>query len=302
MSQLSIERRIFIVGVPRSGTTLVQSLLAAHSGLTSFTESHFFSRHFRTLPGLATPMLRRDPAPRVHEFLAENHVTPSTIAAAAAPFPLGRRRPVWTLWRQSTTVAQQLLRLLDAMAAVRGQSCWVEKTPQHLHYLPCLDRLSRHGPRTHYVHVLRGGLETVASLHRASQDWPTSYDLATCVQRWNRDMALSLRRSRRRVASSSTDHFVIYEELTRSPESVLRRLLNELVLPWEPEVLVRYRASSKGLITRRETWKTKVDRPMRPSATSATALSDEQRRWVDSRLRHDLYQRLQQRVAASNLL
>ena len=43
---MKIERRIFIVGVPRSGTTLLQSLLAAHSELTSFTESHFFSRYF----------------------------------------------------------------------------------------------------------------------------------------------------------------------------------------------------------------------------------------------------------------
>ncbi len=41
-----IEGRIFVVGAPRSGTTLVQSLIASHSQVTSFTESHFFSRHF----------------------------------------------------------------------------------------------------------------------------------------------------------------------------------------------------------------------------------------------------------------
>ncbi len=300
MSGPTIERRIFIVGVPRSGTTLVQSLLAAHSRLTSFTESHFFSRHFRPQPWMATPWLRRDPSPRVHEFLAENHITPSTVASAAGHFPLDQRRSGWFLFRQGPTVGRQLLQLLDAMAAVRGQSCWVEKTPKHLHYLPMLDQLCRGGPRTHFVHVLRGGLETVASLHRASQDWPTSYDLATCVERWNRDMALSLRRSRRRVASSSTDHFLCYEDLTRRPESVLRRLLNELVLPWEPEILVRYRASSKSLITRRETWKTEVERPMRPSATSRQTLSDGQRRWVDGKLRHDLYQQLRQRLAGTS--
>ena len=41
-----IGQRIFVVGVPRSGTTLLQSLLAGHSALTSFTESHFFDRHY----------------------------------------------------------------------------------------------------------------------------------------------------------------------------------------------------------------------------------------------------------------
>ena len=39
--------RAFIVSCPRSGTTLLQSLLAAHSDIHSFPESNFFA--------LATP-------------------------------------------------------------------------------------------------------------------------------------------------------------------------------------------------------------------------------------------------------
>ena len=41
-----IQKRIFIVGCPRSGTTLLQSLLLKHNEITSFPESHFFSRTF----------------------------------------------------------------------------------------------------------------------------------------------------------------------------------------------------------------------------------------------------------------
>ncbi|MGL4503377.1 MAG: sulfotransferase family protein, partial [Planktothrix sp.] len=37
-----IKNRIFLVGCPRSGTTLLQSLLAAHPQIASFPESHFF--------------------------------------------------------------------------------------------------------------------------------------------------------------------------------------------------------------------------------------------------------------------
>jgi hypothetical protein len=33
--------RLFLVGCPRSGTTLLQSLLAAHPQIASFPESHF---------------------------------------------------------------------------------------------------------------------------------------------------------------------------------------------------------------------------------------------------------------------
>ena len=40
--------RIFIVGCPRSGTTLLQSLLGANDRIISFTESQFF---FFLIPG-----------------------------------------------------------------------------------------------------------------------------------------------------------------------------------------------------------------------------------------------------------
>jgi hypothetical protein len=35
-------KRIFLVGAPRSGTTILQSLLAAHPEVISFPESKFF--------------------------------------------------------------------------------------------------------------------------------------------------------------------------------------------------------------------------------------------------------------------
>ena len=37
-----ISKRVFIVGVARSGTTLIQSMLANHSAIHTFPESHFF--------------------------------------------------------------------------------------------------------------------------------------------------------------------------------------------------------------------------------------------------------------------
>jgi len=36
--------RIFLVGCPRSGTTLLQSMLARHDRVFTFPESHLFAR------------------------------------------------------------------------------------------------------------------------------------------------------------------------------------------------------------------------------------------------------------------
>lgn len=60
----SVKQRFFLVGCPRSGTTLLQSLLAAHPEIISFPESHFF-RHltpittWRKRLGLARPSVRK---------------------------------------------------------------------------------------------------------------------------------------------------------------------------------------------------------------------------------------------------
>lgn len=68
------QRPIFIVGCPRSGTTLLQSMLAAHSTITSFPESHLLlvtsrSRRGRWLRklGLVALEMRQ----RLHQFLHE---------------------------------------------------------------------------------------------------------------------------------------------------------------------------------------------------------------------------------------
>ena len=289
-----IERRVFVVGVPRSGTTLLQSLLAAHGALTSFTESHLFDRHFRLLPGTSRALMIHDPGPRLREFLAENGERPPEAAgwflsdggglpAARALLPL-----------QTRSAARRLLRVLDELALSRGVTGWVEKTPRHLRYLPFFGRLCGDAERPRFVHVIRDGLEAVASLRRASRGWERPYDLETCVRRWNEDVSFSAGR-----LGAPTDHFVIYEELAARPEPVLQRLLAALGLDWEPEILERYGAAAGRLVTEEEAWKSDVGRAIRPSATARRTLTEEERRRALGGLRGELYERLREHAGRS---
>jgi hypothetical protein len=287
-----IERRIFVVGAPRSGTTLVQSLLAAHGAMTSFTEGHLFAAHFRLLPGSSSAVLLRDPAPRLRAFLAENDEKPSESAVqlAAGNRSGERLRPLLAL--RTSSIARQLLRVLDELALRRGRTGWIEKTPRHLSYVPFLERLAGTGSGLRFVHVVRDGLEVVASLHRASQSWERSYDLESCVQRWNSDVAFSLRR-----VGSPRDRFVLYEELVAAPEETLERLCGGLGLDWQPEILERYAEVAGRLVTHREEgWKRNFGRPIRPSAVVEEALTETQRRWARRALRQSLYDRLRRRT------
>ena len=292
MTRQSIDRRIFIVGVPRSGTTLLQSLLAAHSEIASFTESHFFARHFGLVPGLDKPVLTRNPAPRVREFLAENN---GTAGEAAQWFTDGGRwrlglRPLLPL--QTRPVAHRLLRVLDELALSRDRTTWVEKTPRHLRYIPFLEQLSGSDPSPRFVHLVRQGPQVVASLHAASQHWERPYDLETCIARWNRDVAFSQSR-----LAAPNDHFVLYEELTTQTETTLRRLFAELGLRWEEGILDTYGQVASDLVTQEETWKAHVGRPIRPAATSALTLTLDQQEKVGASLRSDLYQAIAEDLA-----
>lgn len=291
-SQPSIDRRVLVVGVPRSGTTLVQSLLAAHSTMTSFTESHFFDRHFSRLRFLAMPILTRNPDARLNEFLAENgEAHPDAAAWFVAKGRWTRRvRPLLPF--QTRRVAKQLVRVLDDLALRRDASGWVEKTPGHLRYIHFLESVSSPDLPMRFVHVIRDGLEVVASLHRASQNWERPYDLNTCVRRWNADVSFSLGR-----IMAPTDHFVFYEELTSRPEATLRRLLDRLGLEWEPAILDRYADASDRVITSKESWKADVGRSIRRSGSSGQVLTAEQRTRVTRELRRGLYEQLREGAA-----
>jgi hypothetical protein len=291
MTMPAIDCRIFVVGVPRSGTTLVQSLLAAHSTMTSFTESHFFDRHFTILPLLSSPILTRNPSPRVQEFLAENGEEPPKEVSwfdAKQRWAL-RVRPLLPF--QTRPVARRLLRVFDELTLRREKTSWIEKTPRHLRYIPFLENVSNPNSSTRFVHVIRNGMEVVASLHGASQNWERHYDLNVCVKRWNSDVGFSLSR-----VGAPTDHFVFYEELTSEPEATLKVLLAGLGLGWEPDILERYGRASDRLITGQESWKADVGRSIRRSGTSERTLTQEQRNHVARLLRQGLYDELRERV------
>ena len=296
MTRHDIVKRIFVVGVPRSGTTLVQSLLAAHSRLTSFTESHFFDRHFKLLPPPLGAALIHDPTPRVREFLAENGLDSPGLADRMVDRVRECLTIRWLLPTRTRAVARRLLAILDELALLRGHSSWVEKTPRHLRYTPFLARLD--GPEGHsqFVHVIRGGLETVASLHTASRSWERAYDLDTCIRRWNRDVGFSLGR-----AGRPDHHFLFYEQLTARPEPTLARLFADLGLDWESRILDCFGDGLEQLITPQETWKAGHAGGVRRSGTSKRVLTAAQRDRVMRSLRGDIYPRLLRLTAPDSL-
>lgn len=128
-------RPIFILGVPRSGTTLLRTLLDSHPRIAAGPETPWLCAHQpRSLQSL-------------WEFLREERL------GYCASFGMGQ---------EAVTAACRRLveELLGAYAAARGKARWAEKTPNNALFLDFLLELF---PDAHYIVMTRDPLDTVAS-------------------------------------------------------------------------------------------------------------------------------------------
>jgi hypothetical protein len=239
-----------LVGCERSGTTLLQSMLAAHPQLASFPESHFFiglaprSRWRRAL-GLAS----RKKRPRFESFLRE---------VGAVQCGGGPRKFAWTMRRQT----DDFVRLLDSLALSQGKDRWIEKTPGHLR---CLPMIEKYVPGARFIHLVRNGQDVVASLYevarRFPETWSGQWTVERCVGKWNADV------QRTRAQLGRPNHFLVrYEQLIVAPEAILRSLCQFLGVAFVEPMLTQYHTAAHALITPNEPWKHDAKGKLRPAS------------------------------------
>ncbi len=192
---------IFVLGQPRTGTTLVERIITSHSQVHSAGELQQFRLSIRRLVNLPEG----------------ERLSPRMVEAAAAldPAALGSA-------------------YLNATATVRGTTPrFVDKLPTNFLFLPLIARAL---PRARIVHVTRDPMDSCfASFKQLFADaYPHSYEqteMARHYARYHRLMALW----RTRLPSRIID--VNYESLVADVEAQSRRLIDALGLPWEDACL-----------------------------------------------------------------
>jgi hypothetical protein len=271
----TIIKRVFIVGCPRSGTTLLQSLVAANSNVASFPESHFYEKLFSGKPFLSIlGIASRRARPRWKKFLEE----------------IDHLELDHELSRFAFTTSQfsaAFIRVLDILTQTQGKTIWVEKTPGHLHFL---DEITRLVKDARFVHILRNGADVVASLHeigrRYANFWVSNYNsIDRCIQRWVEDTRLSIQ------YATDKNHFLVrYESLIADPRRELIKLCSFLDLPFEENMLTDYTRAAKHVILKNEPWKAGVDRPIAIANHSKfhTLFNENQRQYILQNLPTDL--------------
>lgn len=238
---MTIQTRIFLVGCPRSGTTLLQCLLGAHSRIASFPETAFYTvlypdRRWAAWLGLASRRARL-----AWQRLAQ---------VMQRPELLGRlpRRAVWA--RQHS---QAFVGALDQLTQAQGKDIWLEKSPGHLHQV---ERITRLVPGAKFVHLVRHGPDVVASLHDIGLNYPDAEwgrmfgSLDVCIERWTRDVRLS------QTYAGRPNHFLVrYEDLLAEPRATLAGLCAFVGVTFEAGMLNDYQQVAGQVIRPDETWK-----------------------------------------------
>lgn len=240
---------IFVVGVARSGTTLLSAMLSAHPRLDCGPESRFFARYRHLDAGQRSRVL--DPAtwPRTAvDFLASlrNQGHPVIGLFGLEPAQVGRY-----LMDEPPSPRSMLesLTVLHARAARKPR--WIEKTPRHL---VMTDVLRQHWPEARIVRIVRDPRDVALSLARMPFAKESVVGNLVRVDQDDRD-------SRDRITADPRAITLRYEDLVTEPERELRRLCAFLGEAYEPAMLDPA-GSATSVAAEHEWWKASVAGPL----------------------------------------
>lgn len=245
---MTFKTGVFVVGCPRSGTTLLQSMLASHGQVFTLPETHL----------LANLPKARKPLAGLPEFYG---IRSARLARACLRELSVSRIPKGVSAYLRSSYVRSFIAWLDNCAKASGKDVWVEKTPRHLYYI---DELACQAPNLRFIHLIRNGEDVVASLVEVSRSYPQIWggerDAWVCVDRWKTDVALSLK-----YRTQPRHTLVRYEALVKCPEKCLESICRAIGLGYSDRML-QDRTKTAGIIgSSWEPWKANSTKPVDPN-------------------------------------
>ena len=242
---------IFIVGAPRSGTTLLASMLAGHSQVACGPETQFVNK----LSNAQLNAALKDPAwPRQ----AVKLVTSLTLAEQPVAELFGHsKQDIQTFLAARKPSVQALLESLTALyAAKQGKPRWAEKTPNHLLHLPKIRVLYPGAP---VVRIVRDPRDSALSMRQLP--WASRSALANAYL-WD----TWFRNSQPFFGSDANTLTLRYEDLVKDPEAVLTGVCAFIGETFEPKMLETQK-TGRSVSSPNESWKAQNARALDQSRT-----------------------------------
>lgn len=237
---------IFVVGAPRSGTTLLAAMLGSHSRIACGPETQFFHKLNASDLRLAV----QDPA---WPEKAVDLITSLTLSRQKVYelFNLSRKEITSFLSMCKPSIRVMLEALTAAHAEKSGKKRWAEKTPNHLLHL---DRIRREFPLSPIIRIVRDPRDSAVSMRKLP--WTSDSMIANCYvwDEW-------FQRSRTFFECDDQALTLRYEDLVLNPERELRNICEFVREPFENGLLNTV-CSGIAVSSPKEPWKSDVSRPL----------------------------------------
>lgn len=240
-----MDRPVFIVGAPRSGTTLLGALLSSHSLFDCGPETQFFQ--FLRTRDRHVLLHSTDRWPEVAlDFLYRLNIHGELVCDL---FQL-RREELDAFLRNERPGVETALRALTELHALRHGKCrWIEKSPNHILHL---DTLRSTFPEALILWIVRDPRDVALSIPKLPWGRKSYLQNLYLWQYWDNVGAANLSDDPRCLR-------IRYEDLVESPARELTRVCTFLGAPFEMQMLDTADASSR-MRARCEVWKQDVSR------------------------------------------
>jgi hypothetical protein len=211
LQETTLKRPVFILGSPRSGTTLLYHMLLSAGGFAVYRSE---AKVFDLI------------APRCGDLhLARNRQKMLDLWFQTRMFSVSGIDPQQfqaAVLSECRNAGDFLRIFMEQIARSQGVDRWAECTPEHLVYLPWI---KREIPDALFIHIIRDGRDVALSLHKQSWVKPFPWDrnnglmVAGAYWEW---MVGKGRKFGRALESDYAE--VRYEDLLSDPRPVLDKL------------------------------------------------------------------------------
>ena len=238
-------KKLFIVGVGRSGTTLLQSMLNAHPEICFTPETHFVKRYL-------VPHLSGNKC-----FSKANLIQ----SLAEDKYFLRLDVPLNDVIEKLDTelTNKDLIEVFDTMLARYAQSnnkLFVgDKDPMNSSYI---EQIKYAFPDSFLLHIIRDPRDVILS--RMKSDWGKNTSFAVHLAEHKVQLESMLKNSSQLFKEKYIE--VFYETLLENPEKELQNICDKIGLQYSSEMLDFQKKAGEIVFSDERTWKENVFKPL----------------------------------------
>ncbi|GJM61500.1 sulfotransferase [Persicobacter diffluens] len=208
---------VFIIGAPRSGTTMLGSAIGAHSKCLALPESPFLSSHYSASAKI--------PLSKIFENITNHFRFKHWKLRNEDVERIGKDLCSFKSYPQ---LVSEFLKIYSQNNKKTNFTKWIEHSPANINRVTFL---KKEFPDAKFIHIVRDGRAVANSIR--SLDWGGNNILENITE-WKNNLAFGFLAE---LSLSKDVKRVYYEDLIKNPESQLNEICCFLGISFEEEML-----------------------------------------------------------------